>query len=93
MFSSELQADVIVNAANPSLAEGIDGNNKTKGENLGGGVCGVIFKKAGVDELGKECKKVARTLRGGVLSPGEAIVTSPCGLKSLKCGFLSQSFI
>ena len=53
----KMEVDAIVNAANTSLK-------------IGGGVCGVIFKAAGVSELQKECDDI------GYCETGEAIITS-----------------
>ncbi|MDO4188575.1 MAG: macro domain-containing protein [Lachnospiraceae bacterium] len=51
-------ADVIVNAANSGLW-------------AGGGICGVIFKKAGMNELTKACGKYETPLKDGsaVITP------------------------
>ena len=54
-----VKSDIIVNAANQFLE-------------YGGGVCGAIFQKAGVDELTKECMKHK------MVYPGSAVVTSGC---------------
>lgn len=55
-------ADVIVNAANCHLA-------------AGGGICGVIFKKAGYAELTEACNKSKTPLEDG-----EAVLTPSFGL-------------
>ena len=42
---ADQNVDVVVNAANRNLS-------------AGGGICGVIFKKAGYNELAESCKKI-----------------------------------
>ena len=42
---TKVEADAIVNAANPILL-------------AGGGVCGAIFRAAGVDELSAACRAI-----------------------------------
>lgn len=59
---TKVKADAIVNAA----------NNKLK---PGSGVCGAIYKVAGLSELDAECKKIGRC------STGEAVMTDACNLK------------
>lgn len=55
---TELDVDVIVNAANSQLLEG-------------GGVCGAIFHKAGSMELAKACSKIGGCKTGdAVITPG-----------------------
>lgn len=55
---TKLQVDAIVNAANTALK-------------MGGGVCGAIFKAAGVDELKAACDPLAPIQTGeAVLTPG-----------------------
>lgn len=54
---TRMKTDAIVNAANIKLGKG-------------GGVCGAIFKGAGVKELEKECKNI------GGCKVGEAVITS-----------------
>lgn len=49
-----LKTDVIVNAANSSLA-------------VGGGVCGAIFAAAGIVELSKECKRYGHCPTGSAV--------------------------
>lgn len=58
---TKMKVDVIVNAANTELQ-------------MGGGVCGAIFKAAGVSELQIACKKLAP------INTGEAVVTPGFGL-------------
>jgi O-acetyl-ADP-ribose deacetylase (regulator of RNase III) len=45
----------------------------------GGGICGVIFGKAGSKELAAECSKYKTPLKDG-----EAVITSACKLKNAK---------
>lgn len=59
-------ADAIVNAANINLWSG-------------GGICGAIFKKAGYEELNKECKKIKTPLK-----EGDAVITSSCNMTNCK---------
>ena len=59
---TDMDVDAIVNAANTSLLRG-------------GGVCGAIFKKAGV-ELDKECNEI------GHCNTGEAVITKGYNLKA-----------
>lgn len=59
-------ADVVVNAANRNLW-------------AGGGICGVIFKKAGMAKLTAECDKYKVPLKDG-----EAVITSACNMKNAK---------
>ena len=62
---TKMTVDVIVNAANTSLQ-------------MGGGVCGAIFKAAGADKLQAECDKLAPIKTGeAVITPGFA-----CSVKS-----------
>jgi len=44
---ADQNVDVVVNAANRNLS-------------AGGGICGVIFKKAGYDELAQSCQKYTK---------------------------------
>ena len=53
---SKMKTDAIVNAANVELK-------------MGGGVCGAIFKAAGVEELEKECNSI------GGCNVGQAVIT------------------
>ena len=55
-----ISSDAIVNAANTSLQ-------------MGGGVCGVIFKKAGATELQKACDEIKHC------DEGSAAITSAFG--------------
>ena len=55
---TELQTDAVVNAANPQLQ-------------YGGGVCGAIFRAAGVDALSKACNEIGGTRTGNAaITPG-----------------------
>lgn len=55
---TELTTDAIVNAANPQLA-------------YGGGVCGVIFRDAGVSEMSEACKEIGGCRTGNAaITPG-----------------------
>lgn len=58
--------DAVVNAAN-------------KGLWAGGGICGVIFRKAGMAELTKECSRYKTPLRDG-----DAVITSACRMTNAK---------
>ncbi|WP_042355686.1 macro domain-containing protein [Bacillus rubiinfantis] len=60
---TEMKVDAIVNAANPGLQ-------------IGGGVCGAIFRAAGVQELQKACDKI------GGCHVGEAVITGGYNLKA-----------
>ena len=59
-------ADVIVNAANSGLW-------------AGGGICGVIFKKAGMSELTAACNKFQTPL-----NDGDAVITPAFNMKNAK---------
>ena len=59
-------ADVVVNAANSGLW-------------AGGGICGVIFRKAGVDELTAACSKYKTPI-----NDGDAVITPSFGLTNAK---------
>lgn len=59
-------ADVVVNAANSGLW-------------AGGGICGVIFKKAGMAELTAACKKYKTPLKDG-----QAVITPSFAMKNAK---------
>ena len=55
---TELQADAVVNAANSDLA-------------MGGGVCGYIFRGAGVAKMTEACNKIRHCPTGSaVMTPG-----------------------
>lgn len=55
---TQMKVDAIVNAANTSLQ-------------MGGGVCGAIFRAAGVQQLQEACNKLAPIQTGeAVLTPG-----------------------
>lgn len=58
--------DAVVNAANDGLWEG-------------GGICGVIFSKAGSRELAQECAKYKTPL-----NDGDAVITSVCKMTNVK---------
>ena len=60
---TKMNVDAIVNAANTDLA-------------MGGGVCGAIFKAAGVQKLQAACDKVAP------IKTGEAAITPAFALPS-----------
>ena len=63
---ADQEADAIVNAANRYLM-------------AGGGICGVIFSKAGMEELSEACAKIRTPLRDG-----EAAITPSFNLKNAK---------
>ncbi len=60
------EVDVVVNAANRYLA-------------MGGGICGVIFSKAGDRELTNACRKYNTPL-----NDGDAVITPSFGIKNAK---------
>jgi len=60
---TKMKVDAIVNAANTSLR-------------MGGGVCGAIFRAAGVNELQKACEQV------GECKVGEAVLTDGFNLEA-----------
>jgi O-acetyl-ADP-ribose deacetylase (regulator of RNase III) len=62
---TRVEADAIVNAANSGLT-------------MGGGVCGAIFRAAGVDALTRACKAI------GHCPTGSAVVTPAFGLARAK---------
>ena len=64
---ADIEADAVVNAANSGLW-------------AGGGICGVIFRKAGLKELSDACSKYKTPL-----NDGEAVVTPSFNLKNAKC--------
>ncbi len=63
---ADQEVDVVVNAANSGLW-------------AGGGICGVIFKKAGMAELTNACKKHKTPLKDG-----EAVITPSFNLNNAK---------
>lgn len=63
---ADQNVDAIVNAANRSLREG-------------GGICGVIFSKAGSKELARACRAYNTPLKDG-----DAVITSAFNLKNAK---------
>ena len=63
---ADQEVDVVVNAANSGLWEG-------------GGICGVIFSKAGSEELTAACRKHKTPL-----SDGEAVITPAFHMKNAK---------
>lgn len=60
---TKLDMDAIVNAANTSLQ-------------MGGGVCGAIFRAAGADQLQKACDMI------GPIKTGQAVMTDGYNLKA-----------
>jgi len=62
---TRIEADAIVNAANSDLA-------------MGGGVCGAIFRAAGVDDLTRVCKAI------GHCPTGSAVITPAFGLSNAR---------
>ena len=63
---ADQEVDAIVNAANRNLWSG-------------GGICGVIFKKAGYTELTNSCNKIKTPLKDG-----EAVITPSFNIKNCK---------
>lgn len=64
---ADQEADAVVNAANRYLA-------------AGGGICGVIFSRAGYAALQDACEQYALPLQDG-----DAVVTPAFGLQNAKC--------
>ena len=62
---TKLKTDAVVNAANSGLR-------------AGGGVCGAIFRAAGVDQLQAACDKIGHCPTGG------AVITPSFGMKNNK---------
>jgi O-acetyl-ADP-ribose deacetylase len=62
---TKIKADAIVNAANTELA-------------MGSGVCGAIFRAAGVKELSAACHAIGRC------PTGSAVITPAFGIKTAK---------
>lgn len=61
---TRVDADAIVNAANSALA-------------MGGGVCGAIFRAAGISELAAACRVIGRCATGSaVITPAFGIATA-----------------
>ena len=61
---TRMEADAIVNATNSELA-------------MGGGVCGAIFRAAGVEDLTRACKAIGRCPTGSaVITPAFGIATA-----------------
>lgn len=63
---ADQEVDVVVNAANDGLW-------------AGGGICGVIFKRAGKSELADACKNYKTPLRNG-----QAVITPAFNMKNAK---------
>ena len=63
---ADQNVDVIVNAANAELW-------------AGGGICGVIFKKAGIKELREACSKIKTPSEDG-----DTVITPAFNLKNAK---------
>lgn len=63
---ADQNVDVVVNAANRGLW-------------VGGSICGVIFKKAGLSQLNAECSKHKTPLKDG-----DAVITSSCDMTNAK---------
>ena len=64
---TKMEVDAVVNAANSGLW-------------AGGGICGVIFKKAGLAALTAACKKYKTPLKDG-----SAVITPAFQMKNAKC--------
>lgn len=62
---TKVKADAIVNAANSDLV-------------MGGGVCGAIFRAAGMKELSEACRAIGRC------ATGSAAITPAFGIQSAK---------
>ena len=60
------KVDIVVNAANRNLLPG-------------GGICGVIFNKAGYEELKNECQKIKTPL-----NDGDAVITQACNMENAR---------
>ena len=63
---ADQNVDAVVNAANRNLS-------------AGGGICGVIFKKAGYNELAESCQKYITPLKDG-----EAVITPAFNMTNCK---------
>jgi histone macroH2A1 family phosphatase len=63
---ADQNVDAVVNAANRNLS-------------AGGGICGVIFKKAGYNELAESCKKYTTPLKDG-----DAVITPAFNMTNCK---------
>lgn len=63
---ADQEVDVVVNAANDGLW-------------AGGGICGVIFKKAGMEQLTEACRKYKTPL-----ADGQAVITPAFNMKNTK---------
>lgn len=63
---ADQEVDVVVNSANKNLV-------------FGSGICGVIFEKAGITEMNRECQKINTPLE-----VGQAVITSSCQMTNCK---------
>jgi histone macroH2A1 family phosphatase len=63
---ADQNVDVVVNSANKNLT-------------FGSGICGVIFEKAGITEMNRECQKINTPLK-----VSEAVITSSCNMNNCK---------